>query len=93
MKIFLSSDLQKAIALRGASGSVYGAGAPGGGARSEGRITGWDITTQKQLFRRILTYQGSERDLAISPDAKVLAVPSVKNEPMYLEEVETENDC
>ena len=92
MRMHLSSDLRKAISLRatrGAWGSGYYGGGPGGGTESEGWIAGWDISTRKQLFRRRLSYQGSERDLAISPDAKMLAVPSVKREPMHLEDVET----
>ncbi|MGH7172860.1 MAG: WD40 repeat domain-containing protein, partial [Gemmataceae bacterium] len=67
----------------------YGGGGPGEGTESEGRIIGWDIPTRKQRFRRRLTYQGSERDLAISPDANMLAVPQVKRQPMHLEDAET----
>jgi len=86
----LSSDLRKAIALRGGAGGVGYAGAgPAGGTESDGWIAGWDIATRKQLFRRRLAYQGNERNLAISPDAKMLAMPNGKREPMHLEDVET----
>jgi WD40 repeat protein len=59
------------------------------GFESSWQITGWDTTRRVQLFRRQLAYQRSPRDLVISPDAKILAVPGVQREPMHLEDVET----
>jgi WD40 repeat protein len=52
-------------------------------------MTCWDTTARKQLFRRQLAYHGSEREIAVSPDATVLALPGTMREPMRLEDVET----
>jgi RNA polymerase sigma factor (sigma-70 family) len=45
---------------------------PGGGVGRDLLITGWDVTTRKQLFRRSRAAYGL--GIAVSPDARMLAV-------------------
>jgi RNA polymerase sigma factor (sigma-70 family) len=91
MRMHVSSDGRKAIVLRNANGSATGgAGAAGGGPfTNDWLMTCWDTTARKQLFRRQLAYHGSEREIAVSPDATVFALPGTTREPMRLEDVET----
>jgi WD domain, G-beta repeat len=88
MRMHVSNDGRKAIVFRDVSESRGGAPV-GGGFKSDWLITCWDTTNRKQLFRRQLAYHDSERDLAVSPDAKIFALPGSKREPMRLEDIET----
>jgi RNA polymerase sigma factor (sigma-70 family) len=91
--MLVSGDGRKAFVIRyvpgGAGVGLGGAGAGGGGFESRWQIAGWDTSKREQLFRRQLAYQGGPRDLVISPDGKILAVPGVNQEPMHLEDMET----
>jgi RNA polymerase sigma factor (sigma-70 family) len=90
MRMHVSNDGRKAIVFRSVSESGGAGAAPaGGGFESDWLITCWDTTKRKQLFRRQLAYHDSERNLAVSPDAKIFALPGAKREPMRLEDVET----
>jgi hypothetical protein len=92
MRMHVSSDGRKAIVLRNGRGSApggAGAAAGGGPFTSDWLMTCWDTSRRKQLFQRQLAYESSERDLAVSPDATVFALPGTMREPMRLEDVET----
>jgi RNA polymerase sigma factor (sigma-70 family) len=88
----VSSDGRKAIVLRPRKLSAAGGGgaAPGGGSfTNDWLMTCWDTTARKQLFRRQLAYHGSDREIAVSPDATIFALPGTMREPMRLEDVAT----
>jgi RNA polymerase sigma factor (sigma-70 family) len=90
--MLVSGDCRKAFVFRNVSGlglGAGGAGAGGAGFESIWEITGWDTTRRERLFRRQLAYAGGPRDLVISPDGKILAVPGENREPMHLEDMET----
>ncbi len=80
MRMHVSNDGQKALVFRNVSESR---------AEPDWLITCWDTTKRKQLFRRHVVYHGSERQIAISPDATIFALPGARLGPMYLEDVET----
>jgi RNA polymerase sigma factor (sigma-70 family) len=90
MSMYLSNDLRKVITLRHmGGGSAYGGAGGGIGSGSNWQFTGWDIAARKQLFRRGLANLESHRDLVVSADGNMLAMPPAKTEPMHLEDTAT----
>lgn len=93
ISMYQSADGKRLVVL-----SYYYPKKNGGGPRCQDTlITGWDTSTRKQLFRR--RRPGIDSWVALSPDARVLAVPhpgasrgpeDVPGKgPMRLEDVET----
>jgi RNA polymerase sigma factor (sigma-70 family) len=90
MEMYLSSDLRTAIALQSPPGGIGGGVYSGGmGTKFAQEISGWDIATQKQLFRRMREFRENERRHAISPEGNVFAIPDATQELMHLEDVKT----
>ncbi len=92
VSMYLSSDGKTLVAL-----SFYYAKKGNAGPFRETLVTGWDAATRKQLFRR--RRPGIDTWFALSPDARVLAVPEPGDKwgrgrvtgegPMRLEDVAT----